>query len=193
MNSNQEDEDAMPKNKNRGRRQTWVAQQELPVVPDLGNLSMPRKGNRAAAKYVASVGNLWDRRRVDRKARKNALAQRDARLANPRRKHLDKGVRMQMLRSMRGWSFDHQIKAFVPKSDTRRADGSADANSGSERFEQLLDAIVDVRPATVVLRISGLSQFEAARARGYLTEGSMLVQINPRLDGPVTTQRIIRP
>jgi hypothetical protein len=183
----------MPKNKNRGRRQTWKPQQELPVVPDLGNLSMPRRNNRAAAKYVATVGNLWDRRRADRKAQKNALARADAILASPRRQHLDKPVREQMLRTMRNWSFDHQAKAFVPKHAARHARSASVAGSVSNHFEELLDAIVEVRPATVVLRISGLTLFEAARVRGYLTKGSMLVLVNPRLDGPFTTRRVIRP
>ena len=183
----------MPKNKNRGRRQTWKPQQELPVVPDLGNLSMPRRSNRAAAKYVATVGNLWDRRRADRKAQKNALARADAILASPRRQHLDKPVREQMLSTMSGWSFDHKTKAFVPKHAARHALSTSVADSASDHFEELLDAIVDVRPATVVLRVSGLTLFEAARVRGYLTNGSMLVQINPRLDGSFTTRRVIRP
>jgi hypothetical protein len=162
----------MPKTMNRGHRETRKPQQELPEVPDLGNLSMPRKGNRAAAKYVASVGNLWDRRRADRKARKNALAHQDAVSAQPRRQHLDKAVREQMLRAMGGWSFDQRSKAFVPR------------DRAPERFEELLDAVIDLRTEPVVLRVSGLSLQEARRIRGYLGQGSTLIAVNHRMSEP---------
>jgi len=153
---------------------------------------MPRKRNRTAARYVANVGVLWDRRRVDRKAHKKALVRQDATLANPRKQHLAKPIREQMLRTMISWSFDHQVKAFVPKHDAGHARSRSGASSTSGHFEELLDAIVEVRSETVVLRISDLTMFEAARVRGYLADGSVLVQVNPRLDGPVTTQRVIR-
>jgi hypothetical protein len=130
---NQEGHIAMTKNQNRGHRETRRLQQELPQVPNLGNLSMPRKGNRAAAKYVASIGNLWDRRRADRKAIKNALARRDAVSANPRKQHLDKKVREQMLVTMSRWRFDHQVKAFVSLSHG--------ATQGYESFPERAAAI----------------------------------------------------
>ncbi|MFF2053772.1 hypothetical protein ACFVU2_19365 [Leifsonia sp. NPDC058194] len=162
----------MSKSKNRGFRELRKPQQELPEVPDLGRLSMPRKGNRAAAKYVATIGPLWDRRRAERKARKNALIREDALRANPRRRHLDKAVRERMLRTMAGWSFDHKAKAFVAK------------NSAPERLDELIDAVVEIRAETVTLRVSGLSLQEAARVRGYLATGSLLVNVNAHLRGP---------
>lgn len=167
----------MPKTKNRGHRETRKPQQELPQVPDLGTLSMPRKGNRAAAKYVAAIGVLWDRRRADRKARKNALARQDAISANPRRKHLDKAVREQMLGAMPGWSFDHQLKAFVAIVGASASDGVS-----SDRLEELLDAVIDLGPETVTLRVSGLTFSQAARVRGYLGQGSMLVILDRHFD-----------
>lgn len=162
----------MPRSKNRGHRESRKPQQELPVVPDLGRLSMPRKSNRAAAKYVASVGNLWDRRRADRKAVKNARLHRDALATNPRRQHLNKAVRLRMLDAMSGWSFDQRTKAFVP-SDT-----------APERLEELLDAVTDLGPETVVLRVAGLSLHEARRVRGYLERGSSLIVVNARMSEP---------
>ena len=159
----------MTKSKTRSHRESRKAQQELPKVPDLGRLAMPRKGDRAAAKYVASVGSLCDRRRADRKARKNALAYQDAVSANPRHQHLDKIVREQMLTAMAGWSFDHEAKAFVA------------IDTAPERFEELLDAVIDLGPSKVVLRVSGLSSIEGAKLRVYLRGGSTLVMINARL------------
>jgi hypothetical protein len=119
---------------------------------------------------VAKIGPLWDRRRADRKARKNALLRQDAQAASPRRQHLEKGVRVRMLEVMSGWSFDHQIKAFVAPVIT------------PERVEELVDAVVDLGDETVVLRVSGLSQKETARVRGYLSRASLLVPLNTRFE-----------
>lgn len=161
----------MAKSKNRGHREARKPQQALPTVSDLGRLSVPRKSNRAAAKYVANVGVLWDRRRADRKARQRALDREDALLATPRRRHLDKQVREQMLRTMTGWRFDHRAKAFIVN------------DFAPERLEELIDAVIEMRPRTLTLRVSDLSLSEAARVRGYLAPGSLLVQVNPRLQG----------
>lgn len=161
----------MAKSKSRGHREARKPQQSLPAVPDLGRLSMPRKTNRAAANYVANVGLLWDRRRADRKARKRALDREDALLTNPRRRHLDKALREQMLGTMTGWRFDHQVRAFVAN------------DFAPERLEELIDAVIEMRPRTLTLRVSDLSLSEAARVRGYLIPGSLLVQVNPRLQG----------
>jgi hypothetical protein len=161
----------MAKSMNRGHREARKPQQELPEVPNLGRLSMPKKGNRAAAKYVANVGPLWDRRRAERKARKNALLREDAHRAQPRRRHLDKAVREQMLRTMKGWSFDHQSKTFVAK------------NFAPERLDELIDAIIELGPRQVTLRVSDLSLQEAARVRGYLVPGSLVVPMNTYFKG----------
>jgi hypothetical protein len=157
---------------NRGHRETRKPQQELPEIPDLGRLSMPKKGNRAAAKYVANVGPLWDRRRAERKARKNALLREDAQRSNPRRRHLEKSAREQLLRAMPGWSFDHKRKAFVA-NDFRPV-----------RLEELVDAIAELDQENLTLRVSDLSLQEAARVRGYLRRGSLLVTVRPHLQGP---------
>jgi len=162
----------MSKTMNRGHREARKPRQELPEVPDLGRLSMPRKGNRAAAKYVANVGPLWDRRRAERKARKNALLREDALRESPRRRHLDKRVREQLLRTMTGWSFDHKRRMFVA------------TDFAPERLDELIDAIVEIGPQVVTLRVSDLSLQEAARVRGYLTPGSILVPVNAHLQGP---------
>lgn len=164
----QEGKEAMPKSKNRSHRETRKPLQALPEVPALGNLSMPRKGDRAAAKYVASVGNLWDRRRVVRKARKIALARQEAVSAKSRRQRIEKPVRKRMLTIMAGWSFDPKTQAFMPN------------DTAPERFEELLDAVIDLGTGTIWLRVSGLSRFEAARVRGYLGTSSVLIAINQR-------------
>lgn len=156
----------MSKTKNRGHRETRKPRQEPAEVPDLGVLAMPRKTNRKAAKYVAEVGLLWDRRRVERKARKHRLRRQDAAAANPRRQHLDKSIRCQLLDAMPSWSFDHHSKTFVP--DRLRA----------RYLEELVDALSAIRHEAIVLRVLGLSVHEAARVRGYLNRDSALIVVS---------------
>lgn len=165
----------MANGQSRGHRESRKPQQELPEVPDLGRLSMPRRTNRRAARYVATIGPLWDRRRADRKARRNALLREDAQAASPRRRHLDKKVRERMLRTMTGWSFDHRQKAFVTPEVT------------SERVEELVDAIVELELEPVVLRVAGLGRKECARVRGYLSVEALLVPVHARFERPTFT------
>jgi hypothetical protein len=176
----------MPKSKNRGHREARKPQQELTVPPLVGkarrDYAAPRKSDRSAAKYIATVGLLWDRRRVDRKARKNALARQDAVSANPRLQSLDKVVREQMLAAMPGWSFDHQAKAFVAGGASATAHTTSPISS--DELEELLDAVTDLGPQKITLRVAGLTSREAARVRGYLGAGSMLVLVNPRMGEP---------
>jgi len=171
----------MPKTKNRGHRESRKPQQELSLPPRLGanrsDYAAPRKSNRSAAQYVANVGVLWDRRRAERKARKNALAHQDAVSSNPRRQHLDKAVREQMLRTMTSWSFDHGRKAFV-------ANGAARAGVTPDALEQLLDAVTALGATKLALRVANLTLKEAARVRGYLGQGSLLVVVNHRFEEP---------
>ena len=150
-------------------RETKKPRQAVPEVPDLGRLSMPRRRNRAAARYVAEIGPLWDRRRADRAARKHALRKLDAQAESPRMQHLDKAVREGMLLDMKDWSFDHPLKAFVPN------ELAEDGFATEDEVEQLLDAISALDPHNkVVLRVSGLGPSQFARARGYLAEGQSL-------------------
>lgn len=133
---------------------------------------MPRKDNRAAAKHIATAGALWDRRRADRKARKNALKRQDAQAKNPRRQHLDKKVRESMLASMPGWVFDHRKKAFTP-AERKGHSLATDAQIG-----ELLDALSLLLPSEApAIRIRGLESGTYARAREYLDQAIPLVQV----------------
>ncbi|ROR76060.1 hypothetical protein SAMN06295974_3792 [Plantibacter flavus] len=133
---------------------------------------MPRKSNRQAAKFLAAGGRLWDHRRVERKARKLALDRADAAAQHPRRQHLAKRVRVQMLETMTGWSFEPRTRAFVA------------TDRQTERLEELISAAIQLGDEPVVLRVSGLSFQEAARVRGYLNRDSRLLVVQPRTDGP---------
>lgn len=87
--------------------------------------------------------------------------------------HLDVTTRRRMLDAMSGWRFDQRSKTFVPR------------DSSPERFEELLDAITDLPAGSFVLRVSGLSESEAARVRRYLQAGSVLTTLDHRMCEPV--------
>jgi len=160
----------MSKSKDRGHRETRTHPQAVPEVPDLGVLAMPRKSNRAAAKYVAAVGPFWDRRRVARVARRKVLRREAALAAEPRKQHLVKSVRKQLLQRMGAWSFDHKERAFVP------------SDAAPEHLEELLEALAELGPDPITLRVAELPLRSVARVRGYLPLGSHLVAVRPRLD-----------
>lgn len=139
----------MPKTKNRGHRETRKPQRELPDVPDLGNLSMPRKGNRAAARYVATVGNLWDRRRADRKARKRALGQQSAEANWPVNHRLSRRQKQWLLAHLPGWSVDTSTDAL-----------RAPAQTTTQQLDELVKATHLPYVQRAVLKVRGLNQEE---------------------------------
>lgn len=170
----------MAKSKNRGHREARKPQREVPEVPPLGTLSRPRKTNRSAALYVANVGCLWDRRRADRKARRNALRRQEAITSNPRRQHLEKELRELMLITMADWRFDHRLKAFVVGDEA----GGFSAGVAPERLEQLVHAVLGLGPRAVSLKVAGLSLEQAKQVRSHLAEGSVLTVLRTDLTGP---------
>lgn len=159
----------MSRSKNRGHKESLKPRLEAPEIPDLGRLSKPRKTNRATARYIAEKGPLWDRRRVERKARKRALTLADAMSQNPRRQHLTKSVRVALLKQATDWVFDPKTKSLTPETSIANV-------------EQLIDALgaTDLTE-TPVVRVAGLTAKETARVRGYLDSSTKLVVVKPYL------------
>lgn len=164
----------MAKNKDRGHRESRKPQQELPELPDrIGRLSMPRKTNRSAAKYIATTGWFWDRRRVQRRdARRRIERQRD-RAIDPHRRHLAKADRRQMLAAMPRWRYAQATKAFVATEHS------------AEVLEELIAAAVGLGDRPITLRVHDLSLREAWRIRERLADGSAVDPIDPEWPGPV--------
>lgn len=158
----------MAKSKNRGHRETRKVREPIPEVPDLGRLSMPRKTNRAAAKYVATVGRLWDRRRAARKALKKGLARQESDALWREERLRARIVRDRMLETMTGWVFDHRLHAFV-------AQGGPPPSV--EAVEQLIRAVIANRHETLAIRVADLSPDEAAEVRKHLSRDWHLVVV----------------
>lgn len=165
----------MAKSKNRGHREARKQRQELPVVPDLGRLAMPRKRNRAAAKYVAEIGPLWDRRRASRTARRTAIRRERARADDPRKRHLDKAVRVRLLHLAPSWRFDHSQRALVA------------VDHAPEHVDELVVAITQLGAEPITLRVSGLPLRAAARVGRALPDRSQLVMLRASLEHPPRT------
>lgn len=164
----------MAKSQDRGHREARKPRAELPELPrSLGRLSMPRKTNRSAAKYIAESGWLWDRRRVARRLeRERQRLQRD-RATDPRRQHLSKADRKRLLAAAPRWRYD-------PKTQTLHASELTVAV-----LEELIDAITLFGEEPVTLRVADISAREAWRLRGYLAEGSAVVPVDSRWPHPV--------
>lgn len=145
----------MGSNRNYSQREKRKAPASVPAVPDLGRLSMPRKTNRAAALIVASGDVLWDKRRVDRKARKRALETAAARETH-------KGFH-QLSRKQKQWIINH-IPAWSWNTET------AALQAPTKVTQQQLDELIEVTRLPYVQRavitVQGLSLAELE----YVTE-----------------------
>ena len=164
----------MPKSMNRGHRETRKPQQELPDLPrTLGRLSMPRRTNRKAAKYIAETGWFWDRRRVARRLERERLRRQHYRATDPRRQHLSKTDRKQLLAAAPHWRYDAKTQTLHASELTAAV------------LEELIDAIVLFGQQPVTLRLADVSTREAWRLRGYLAEGSAVIPVDSRWPHPV--------
>lgn len=137
----------MAKNKNRGHRETRKPPHEIPEVPDLGRLSMPRKTNRRAAMDVAAGVLLWDRRRVARAAERRVRR----RLVLAPARHLTKDQRQLMLTTMTGWGYDRPSQMFVTDQVT------------PERLEQLIRTSLVCRSSRCIDTPEGVSPVSGHR------------------------------
>ena len=164
----------MSKSKDRGHREARKPQQEVPELPRaLGRLSMPRKTNRSAAKYIAETGWFWDRRRVARRLKRERLRRQHDRATDPRRQHLSKTDRKQLLAAAPRWRCDTKTQTLHANELTVAV------------LEELIDAISRFGEKPVTLRVADVSAREAWRLRGYLAEGSAVIPVDSRWPHPV--------
>lgn len=111
----------MSRNRSFSQREERTARTSVPAVPDLGRLTMPRKTNRVAAKIVASGDVLWDKRKVERKARKLALATQEARASRPGAHRLSRRQKQWVGNHLPAWSWNGSTGALqAPKQATRQ-------------------------------------------------------------------------
>lgn len=139
----------MRKTQSTARRETRKQPIELPVVPDLGNLSMPRRTNRAATKTVAAGDLLWDKRRVMRKALKNARKRNEALQNAP--VNIRKQDLIRVLDSAPGWGYDHKHHVFVAEHGASATDlGHALATCLSQKTKILLPADTPIQDLMMI-------------------------------------------
>lgn len=148
------------------RRKARKQRTELPEVPDLGRLAMPRRGNRAAAKAVATGDLLWDKRRVARKEAKIARKRQEA-IQNPPvsiRKH----DLTRVLAAAPGWVYDHERHMFVPEREACAADlGQALAKYLSRSTKILLPAGTPHEDVVTIRRLIPRGHWVRARSQYY--------------------------
>lgn len=105
-------------NRNRpSGRQAKKPAQPIPEIPELGKLHKPRKGNRRAAKRIASGVWLWDQRHIERKARRQAIARYEEQEA---RREDDRAVEVfvgDLLKSAPSWKAGEGRCHIAPLDD----------------------------------------------------------------------------
>jgi hypothetical protein len=141
----------MAQNQTFHRREQRKAPAELPVVHDLGpRLTMPRKTNRAAARTVTGGDSFWDKRKVDRKARKRAVELQENRAANPLPHRLSRKQRQWVMAHLPGWSWAGGAGALVAPDLVT-----------TEHLDDLVNATRLPYVQRAVLRLQGVSKEQA--------------------------------
>lgn len=140
------------------RREPKKAPAEIPAVPDLGRLKMPRKNNAAAAKEVASGNVFWDRRHVARSEQKKALRRAEVIESRRRYKRLEKSVRVEMLQWAPSWSWSTVSKCFYIDAE------KVTQFQAEEMAEAISTAFNDAEPTQLNVRGIDQHQLDALRA-----------------------------
>jgi hypothetical protein len=160
----------MGSNRNFSRREKRKAPAAVPAVPDLGRLTMPRKTNHAAARTVASGDVLWDKRKVDRKARKRAIESQARRTSHKGFHQLSRKRKQWLANHLPAWSWDSVTGALqAPAKTTRRQ----------------LDDLVEVTGLPyvqrAVLKVQGLSIEQIEYVAESASKTALFVLVDPLL------------
>lgn len=156
------------------RREERKTASTLPVVSDLGpKITMPRKTNRAAARTVASGNPFWDQRKVERKARKNALQRWESAESYPLPHRLSRKQRQWLMAHLPGWTCDGRSGALVAPSAVT-----------ADHLDDLVTATRLPYVQRAILRLQGLTKEQAESVAARAPQSLRLV-----LENPSTTSR----
>jgi hypothetical protein len=86
---------------------------------------------------------------------------------DPRRQHLDKVTRSEILQLAPGWSFDQRERAFLA------------LDHELERLEELTTAATATSAQPMTLPVAGVTQNQARQMTRRLPEGSLVVAVRP--------------
>lgn len=101
----------------KSRREAKKAPKPIPPIPELGKLRKPRKGNRKAARLIAEGVRLWDRRHVERKARKRAIAQSKAEELQRNRYSATQDFLRELLSRTPSWKTGYRQGFIEPRTE----------------------------------------------------------------------------
>ena len=179
--------------------------QPVPELPySLGRLRMPRKTNRKAAKLIDRGVNLWDRRAVDRRARRRGIENAEGHEARRMYYRTVNSYLRNLVHGAPGWKLGEDGQGIIepdPKLDL----------SFEERLANLLGSakVVPLDNPTgerLFFRVAELTHPEHVDLRAVLPEGILstyvysdrsielqdgkyfmrLTRYDPRVDGPFT-------
>lgn len=142
------------------RREERKAASTLPAVSDLGpKITMPRKNNRSAARTVASGNPFWDKRKIERKARKHAVELHENRTENPLPHRLSRKQRQWVMEHLPGWSWAGGTGALVAPDLVT-----------TEHLDDLVNATRLPYVQRAILRLQGLSKEQGRVHRTVCTK-----------------------
>lgn len=153
--------------KSSSTRETRKPKADLPEVPDLGHkITTPRKTNRSAIKTIASGDRFWDKRKVERKAHREA----QARQGSTRNAHhrLSRRQKQWLLNHLEGWSWDGSSGALV-----------APRNLTDQQINNLATATSLPYMSRAVLYLQGLTPEQGRQLRAKAASSILLFHLDP--------------
>lgn len=166
----------------RAQKEARKAPQPIPPIPELGTLHKPRKGNRRAAKLIADGVRLWDRRHVERRARRRAIAQSDAEEARRNRERATENFLQELLQRAPSWKAAYRRVSIEPRTE------------GDVPVEELIAAaeglsLENPTGEELYFNVAGLTFREHIRLRAALPRGiTSYFSYHPRSSTPENAQ-----
>jgi len=152
----------------RSQREPRKAPQPVPEIPQLSRIRTPRKTNRKAAKLIESGVRLWDRRHVERVARRRALRLAEDQESNRLYERTINSYLRSLLKSAPGWRLMDRRGAIEPDPKMQLS------------FEELLESLLTAARLTELrnpegwelnFRVAGLTYREHIELRAVLPAG----------------------
>lgn len=164
----------MSRNFNPAPRERKKTKKPLPTLEELRfpktpKISRPKKNDRQAIKRIAKGDFFWDKKRVERNAKRSRWVNNEAEMhANIKKHHLPKSIRLEMLKSMPSWVYDNKSKAF------RAVNSDGTFRVSQKHFEELLEAVHILPWSPVSLKVWNLHHDNLKEVRSVLPSGSVI-------------------
>lgn len=182
--------------RNPQKRENKKAKQELPTLdslnfPDTPKLTKPKATNKKALNLIAQGDYLWDKKRVERAAKKAAEKRRKPLENMNLEKHfLAPEVLNHLISLLPSWQWDFKTQSFDPINGDN-FDAVSDT-VGEDSFEELVWMILTLEDSPLPLKVNCLTFNQAAILEKALHRGSALGGTRVVVDEKELTAREIQ-